>query len=180
MRYAKATIIILILVLFLMALSEAISGSQDASLQEPGQIVTDVATPDPTLLALPSPIHAAKKATVPKKRSAPKARVEIVSRWKVPANTYFGPGYNPKYEVTRQCIVKRESEGDYSAHNASGASGGYQFMPDWTRTIQHWTKEYVPIYRMSRQAQDKAWWLAWDNGRNAHHWAGGRWHCPYT
>lgn len=188
MRYEKATVLALAGILI------AVTGTgihlDRESKHQPGQVVNDVASiypdPMPAKTYMPAPARVpttVHKKTVEKKPTKKKATTVVVtvkSHWNAPANTYFGPGYDPKYEVTRQCIVMRESNGHYNAHNSSGAGGAYQFMPDWTRTIQHWTKEYVPIWKMSRKAQDKAWWLAWDHGKNAQHWAGGRWHCPYT
>jgi hypothetical protein len=98
----------------------------------------------------------------------------------VHANTYFGKWFDPSAEVTRECVVARESMDHRDAYNSSGASGYYQFMLPWTHTIQQWTGEHVPIRDMSTQAQDLAWWRAWDFGKGASNWAGGRWSCPGT
>jgi len=93
-------------------------------------------------------------------------------------SAYKGPYYDARFESFRRCVVKRESEGRYGALNhGSGAAGAYQFMPSWTRTIQKWTGEYVPIYAMSRYAQDLAFWRAFNHGKGASNWAGGRWYC---
>lgn len=93
-------------------------------------------------------------------------------------SAYKGPYYDARFESFRRCVVKRESEGRYGALNhGSGAAGAYQFMPSWTATIQKWTGERVPIYAMSRYAQDLAFWRAFNHGRGASNWAGGRWYC---
>lgn len=93
-------------------------------------------------------------------------------------SAYKGPYYDARFESFRRCVVKRESEGRYGARNrSSGAAGAYQFMPSWLRTIQKWTGEYVPIYSMSRYAQDLAFWRAFNHGKGASNWAGGRWYC---
>jgi hypothetical protein len=94
-------------------------------------------------------------------------------------SAYKGPGYDPRFENYRRCVVKRESNGHYWSMNKQGYSGAYQFGLRWTKTIQHWTKEYVPIRWMSRYAQDKAFWLAFNHGKGAGHWAGGRWYCGF-
>lgn len=123
-------------------------------------------------------------ATVVKKKY--KKKTTAVTTARVRANldrgilpsAYTGPYYDARYEAKRRCIVKRESEGRYGARNrSSGAAGAYQFMPSWTRTIQKWTGEKKPIYAMSRYAQDLAFWKAFNHGKGARNWAGGRWHC---
>lgn len=172
-------------------------GTPSASLPVTG--VTDTATPDPTVTVtvtvtatprqtkVPVTVSANRTKSVSRKipqgvsrsSSNPEKAGRVLSRWGwVHKNTYFGPGYDPKYEVTRQCLVVRESNDHRTAINSGGYSGYYQFGLTWTRTIQHWTKEYVPINQMSTKAQDKAWWLAWNHGAGQKHWSGGRWACP--
>lgn len=130
-----------------------------------------------------APVKAAKPVV---KKPAKKKHKTYVTTARVRANldrgilpsAYTGPYYDARYEAFRRCVVKRESEGRYGARNhSSGAAGAYQFMPSWTRTIQQWTGENKPIYAMSRYAQDLAFWRAFNHGKGASNWAGGRWHC---
>ena len=96
----------------------------------------------------------------------------------IKASAYHGKYYDSRFESFRKCVLKRESEANYwSVEHSSQAGGGYQFMPAWTRTIQHWTGEYVPIWWMDRYAQDYAFWRALDHGKGISNWAGGRWYC---
>lgn len=96
----------------------------------------------------------------------------------IKASAYRGRYYDPRFETFRKCVIKRESEGNYwSVEHSSHAGGAYQFMPSWTKTIQHWTGEYVPIWWMDRYAQDYAFWRALNHGKGIGNWAGGRWHC---
>lgn len=134
-----------------------------------------------------APVKAAKPVVKKKHTTtAKKKHKAAVTTARVRANldrgilpsAYTGPYYDARYESFRRCVVKRESEGRYGARNHdSGAAGAYQFMPSWTRTIQKWTGEHKPIYAMSRYAQDLAFWRAFNHGKGAHNWAGGRWHC---
>lgn len=133
-----------------------------------------------------APVKAAKPVVKKKHTTTVKKKHKTVTTARVRANldrgilpsAYTGPYYDARYESFRRCVVKRESEGRYGARNHdSGAAGAYQFMPSWTRTIQKWTGEHKPIYAMSRYAQDLAFWRAFNHGKGAHNWAGGRWHC---
>lgn len=128
---------------------------------QPAQVVSDAAHP-----VRPAAARTATPAT-------------ISSPWgPVHANTWFGRGYDPRFELTRECIAVRESDNTRTSINSGGYSGYYQFGLSWTRTIQNWTGEHVPIVQMSTQAQDEAFWIAFDHGRGASNWAGGRWSCP--
>jgi len=147
--------------------------------------VLTIAVPD--AVAYSQPPQAVSDAAVPVARPPrvrpPAARTahlgRILSRWGwVHVNTYFGPGYDARFEPTRECVDRRESDDTRTEENAEGYSGFYQFGLPWTRTLQHWTHEYVAIRWMSVYAQDKAWWLAFDHGAGAGNWAGGRWPCP--
>lgn len=103
----------------------------------------------------------------------------VRTRWGVvPQNTYHGKWYDASALSTRNCIVRRESDGSPTSINSGGYSGLYQFGLSWTRTLQKYTGERVAIVRMSYQAQDLSFWRVWNFGRGASNWAGGRWSCP--
>lgn len=137
-------------------------------------------------VAKPHPV-AKKAATKPQKTAVRHVKKVVVRTYartysKAPVgilpSAYRGSYYDARYESFRRCVVNRESHGNYGARNPnSSASGAYQFLAAWTRTIQKWTGEYVPIYRMSRYAQDLAFWRAFDHGRGASNWAGGGYRC---
>ncbi len=155
----------------------------DAFVRPPRMLPTVVAA-KPVAKPVKPVVKKKPAATVVKKKY--KKKTTAVTTARVRANldrgilpsAYTGPYYDARYEAKRRCIVKRESEGRYGARNrSSGAAGAYQFMPSWTRTIQKWTGEKKPIYAMSRYAQDLAFWRAFNHGKGAHNWAGGRWHC---
>ena len=114
----------------------------------------------------------------PKPKPKPK-KVKIVKIKGILPSAYRGPYYDARFEAYRRCVVKRESEGQYYAVDRSGAAGAYQFLPAWTHTIQKWNHHYVPIQKMSRYEQDYAFWRAFNHGKGAHHWAGGRWYCGF-
>ena len=150
----------------------------------PPRMVHTVVVVKPAAKPVKAATPAVKKkptATVKKKHkttTTTTARVRANLDRGILPSAYTGPYYDARYEAKRRCIVKRESEGRYGARNkSSGAAGAYQFMPAWTRTIQKWTGEKKPIYAMSRYAQDLAFWKAFNHGKGARNWAGGRWHC---
>lgn len=93
----------------------------------------------------------------------------------ISTSAYTGPYYNPAYEATRQCIVRRESGGNYGIVSSNGLYfGAYQFSrstgdatarmmgrPDLVgRTVNTWT----------RAEQDEAFWTLWNNGAGRGHW----------
>lgn len=141
-------------------------------------IVTPITVTKPTVKQHPKatpkkPVvkHAVKKKTVHHYVSP-----HIVG---ILPSAYKGSWYDARFEQYRMCVVKRESMGHYDAINSQGYSGAYQFGLSWTRTIQKWTGEHVPIRYMSRYAQDLAFWRAFNHGKGAGNWAGGRWYCGF-
>jgi len=108
----------------------------------------------------------------------------IYSYGSVASSAWRGTGFHVRWEPTRKCIVKRESEGNYRVVNRhSGAQGAYQFMPFWTKKLAKMLNKkklaYKPISRWSRLDQDRAFWAVWQNGRNKSPWRGGRWSCGF-
>lgn len=163
-------------------------------------LTTEPALPPPTVapaapqkVAAPAPKPVQKKAA-PKpaakpQKAAKKPSVRTTQTSRAVTRTarvvagilpsaYRGPYYDARWESFRRCVVKRESNGHYDARNpTSSASGAYQFLRAWTATIQKWTGEHVPIYQMSRYAQDLAFWRALNHGKGARNWAGGGYSC---
>jgi len=89
---------------------------------------------------------------------------------------------SPGLESIRKCIVKRESEGQYTVRNkTSSAAGAYQFViatsNEAARRMQRSDLIGVPASQWSRRDQDRAFYVIWNNGRGRAHWAGGRWAC---
>ena len=106
--------------------------------------------------------------------------LDILLMQMVPANSWYGHGYSQHWEPTRQCIVWRESRGNYRAENPrSSASGAYQFLigtSDWIAKRMH-RPDLIGISagRWSKREQDHAFWLLFNKGRGFAHWGG---HCP--
>ena len=123
------------------------------------------------------PAHAAVVRT----HTATRARVRtfaVVAG--IRPSAYRGAWYDPRWESFRLCVINRESHGNYAARNPySSASGAYQFLANWTSTIQGWTGEHVPIWQMSRWAQDYAWFRAMDHGKGLSAWRGGNYYCGF-
>ena len=106
---------------------------------------------------------------------------------------YTGKWYNPKYESTRKCIMRRESHFNYRAANrTSSARGAYQFLDSqWRVSLTYMLmpehadmKKEVkalrdkPIHKWNRYWQDAAFWTVWRHGKGAKHWyLGGRLGC---
>lgn len=113
----------------------------------------------------------AKPVVQPKKKPvSTKPKVYVSNVRGIQASAYTGSWYDARFEGTRRCIVQRESRGNYSVMNSGGYSGAYQFGQAWTKTIQKWTGEYVPIRYMSRAAQDYAFWRAFNHGKGRSNW----------
>lgn len=186
---AIAAVLVLIVALLLSPLAQAKS---ETTPRENGNQVIALATQNEVITARRAafikPLPLAKQIA-PKKRVTTKLPTQqnrsikgtppfIKTRWgRIPKNTYHGRFYVASALNFRNCVVARESMGVRTVINSQGYSGLYQFGLRWTRTIQKWTGERVAIRRMSYQAQDLAFWKAYNFGRGAGNWAGGRWHC---
>lgn len=92
-------------------------------------------------------------------------------------SSYRGSHYAPGYESLRQCIVHRESRGNYQARNpSSGASGAYQFLLSTSNEVARMMDrpDLVgrPAATWSHYEQDTAFWTLFDHGRGISHWGG--------
>jgi hypothetical protein len=99
-------------------------------------------------------------------------------------SAWTGKYYYSKWELVRRCIVKRESEGQYSVvSHVSSSAGAYQFIKFWRPILAHLLgKPYlanIPINHWSRVDQDHAFWTIWNNGKGRSNWgpAGARYNC---
>lgn len=106
-------------------------------------------TPAPTVEEPPAPSTTLSPATVP--ATIVKVFTSTVGPWLA-----YGEWAIPAY------IVECESEGDWYAHNASGASGPYQLMPI------HFNGALA--MNQSRAAQHAKAAELWDGGRGESHW----------
>lgn len=100
----------------------------------------------------------------------------------VRASAYIGKYYSARYEVTRRCIVRRESGGNYRISSPGGRyRGAYQFNSGLARaTARKMGRPDLarkPISSWSRFEQDKAFWVVWNHGRGAGHWRSTRHRC---
>ncbi|MDA9790911.1 hypothetical protein N9B81_00630 [bacterium] len=119
----------------------------------------------------------------------------------VEPSLYQGEFFDPKSEQIRQCIVKRESEGQYDVRGGGGNRyyGAYQMSDALADGATHMMlKEHkkilgekaaqslmkelraTPLNEWPRYWQDAAFSTVfnWESpGSGASHWAGGRWHC---
>jgi hypothetical protein len=114
---------------------------------------------------------------------------------------YKGDLFDAAAEHKRQCIVKRESEGQYDVRGGGGNNyyGAYQMSDALADGATHMMlKEHkrilgveqakklmkelreTPVNKWPRYWQDAAFSTIfnWEGaGSGAAHWAGGRWHC---
>jgi hypothetical protein len=119
----------------------------------------------------------------------------------VEPSLYQGEFFDPKSEQIRQCIVKRESEGQYDVRGGGGNRyyGAYQMSDALADGATHMMlKEHkkilgekaaqslmkelraTPLNEWPRYWQDAAFSTVfnWESpGSGASPWAGGRWHC---
>jgi hypothetical protein len=109
---------------------------------------------------------------------------------------YQGKWFMPKHEGRRQCIMKRESSGNYEAVSARGLyRGAYQMsralavgatwmmqrevrreMGDEGVRMLRQLRE-IPPNKWNRYWQDRAFWTVWSHGKGKRHWRGGAHSC---
>lgn len=112
-------------------------------------------------------------------KSKPAKRPILVYVQGIFPSAWTGKKFVRKAEKYRQCIVYRESRGNYRAHStSSSAAGAYQFLQyTWDVTARRaGHPELIGLRpnRASRLVQDFMFWSAWDMGRGKHHWS-SRW-----
>ena len=93
----------------------------------------------------------------------------------IAGSAYTGAYYNPAYESTRKCIVKKESGGNYGIVSSNGLyHGAYQFSrPTGDATAQKMGRSDLvgtPVSSWSRHDQDQAFWTLWNNGAGRGNW----------
>ena len=107
-----------------------------------------------------------------------KAREEAAaraSRQGIAPSAYTGPYYDPGYDATRQCIVAKESGGNYDVVSSNGLwHGAYQFTQGTSdaaaRQMGRGDLVGVPANQWSRADQDQAFWTIWNHGAGRHNW----------
>jgi hypothetical protein len=93
-------------------------------------------------------------------------------------SAYTGAYYNPAFEATRKCIVKKESGGNYGVVGAGRYHGAYQFAIGTGNSAA--TKMGrpdlvgVPASKWTRAEQDEAFWVTWNHGAGRGHWPTAR------
>ena len=90
-------------------------------------------------------------------------------------SAYTGEYYDPAYEATRQCIVNKESTGNYSVVSSNGMyHGAYQFMQSTSdaaaRAMGREDLVGVPASQWNRAEQDEAFYTMWNHGAGRSHW----------
>lgn len=103
---------------------------------------------------------------------------------------YRGKYFSKRSERFRECVIERESKGNYRAANASSsARGAYQFLDNaWRESLVHMLRPEAkkhgllpqvrklnnkPIHKWSRYWQDAAFYTVYNHdgpGSGAHHW----------
>jgi hypothetical protein len=90
-------------------------------------------------------------------------------------SAYTGPYFDPAYESTRKCIVRRESGGNYGIVSSNGMYyGAYQFSRSTgdatARSMGRGDLVGTPVNQWSRAEQDQAFWTLWNHGAGRGHW----------
>ena len=91
------------------------------------------------------------------------------------SSAYGGSYYNAAYEGTRQCIVSKESGGNYSIVSSNGLwHGAYQFTQGTSDAAaqQMGRGDLVgtPASQWAPADQDQAFWTIWNNGAGRGNW----------
>ena len=90
-------------------------------------------------------------------------------------SAYTGEYYDPAYEATRQCIVKKESGGNYAIVSSNGMyHGAYQFSQATANSaaVKMGRPDLVgvPPEQWNRYEQDMAFWVTWNHGAGRGNW----------
>jgi hypothetical protein len=90
-------------------------------------------------------------------------------------SAYTGEYYDPASEATRQCIVGKESGGNYAIVSSNGMyHGAYQFSQSTgniaAQKMGRPDLVGVPPQTWNRNEQDMAFWVMWDHGAGRSHW----------
>ena len=91
------------------------------------------------------------------------------------SSAYGGSYYNAAYEGTRQCIVSKESGGNYSIVSSNGLwHGAYQFTQGTSdaaaRQMGRGDLVGTPASQWAPADQDQAFWTIWNNGAGRGNW----------
>ncbi len=90
-------------------------------------------------------------------------------------SAYTGEYYDPAYEATRQCIVNKESGGNYAIVSGNGMyHGAYQFSQATANSaaVKMGRPDLVgvPPEQWNRYEQDMAFWVTWNHGAGRGNW----------
>ena len=93
----------------------------------------------------------------------------------VVTSAYTGSYFNAAYEGTRQCIVRKESGGNYGIVSSNGMyHGAYQFSRSTgdvaAQRMGRGDLVGTPASRWTRAEQDQAFWTMWNHGAGRGHW----------
>jgi murein L,D-transpeptidase YcbB/YkuD len=119
--------------------------------------------------------EAARQAEQARAAAAAPAPSSPTNDYGIADSAYTGAYYNPAYESTRKCIVKKESGGNYGIVSSNGLyHGAYQFSrPTGDATAQKMGRPDLvgtPVSSWSRYDQDQAFWTLWNNGAGRGNW----------
>jgi hypothetical protein len=116
---------------------------------------------------------AAEEARIAAEEEARQAWANTMSG--IGPSAYTGAYYDPAYEATRQCIVNKESTGNYAVVSSNGMyHGAYQFMQSTSdaaaRAMGRPDLVGVPASQWNRAEQDEAFYTMWNHGAGRSHW----------
>lgn len=118
---------------------------------------------------------AAEKQAAARSASAQAPSAPRTTDYGIAASSYTGPLYSAAYESTRQCIVRKESGGNYGIVSSNGLyHGAYQFSrATGDATAQRMGRPDLvgtAVSSWSRYDQDMAFWTLWNNGAGRGNW----------
>jgi hypothetical protein len=157
-----------------------------------GPVATAVAVPTPSVTPAGPTQRTTPSATIPSTLPVTDSlthaakRIWIDSKYelRIKPSLYTGPGYYPRWELIRRCIVWRESNGDYTVRNKEGAAGAYQMTPYWqkrmAKAIGNIKLAHKQIQTWPKYWQDKAFWTLWKNGKGMWNWTLQRRSCGFS
>ena len=157
-----------------------------------GPVATAVAVPTPSVAPVAPTQRPTPSASVPVslpitdslQHAAKRVWIDSKYELRIKPSLYTGPMYHARWELTRRCIVWRESNGNYRVRNKEGAAGAYQFMPEWQRRLAKMIGNvklaHKQIQTWPKYWQDKAFWYLWKNGKGKWNWTLPRRSCGFS
>lgn len=155
----------------------AVVGANAALPAQPDYVVAESVTATVTELEAQAAAEAAAAEAAAAEAAAAEAAAaqSPTNDYGIAGSAYTGAYYDPAYEATRQCIVAKESGGNYGIVSSNGMyHGAYQFSQGTSDAAAQKMGRPdlvgVPASQWTRAEQDEAFWVTWNHGAGSGNW----------